>query len=150
MKIRNGFVSNSSSSSFLAIAKKVDINDISSKDLMIKKYYTLGKQLSDGVDLIHLQSEDMLKFFQIVKGFKGWTNDLEPFTFYEIVKENPGYFSKKDLDDDGYYTILSDEFDYHSCETLDDLLDCYCEDNKEKISQRINRPKKLGRILNEK
>lgn len=153
MKIRNGFVSNSSSSSFIAIAREVNIDDISVKDIRNKKYYTFGKNLSDGVDLIDITSEDMLKFFQFVKGWEGyWKKEFIPFKFYEIIKEaseDSIHFSKKDLNDDEY-VIISDDIDYHSSETLDDLLENYCEENKNKILQKINRNKKLGRILDEK
>ena len=47
MKIRNGYVSNSSSSSFLIIGRKIDYNDIKDEDLI----YVEGKELCDGKDI---------------------------------------------------------------------------------------------------
>lgn len=59
MKIRSGYVSNSSSSSFVVIGK--DTGNIYSNNLQLdfenKQYVMLGKELSDGTDYIELTPE---------------------------------------------------------------------------------------------
>jgi hypothetical protein len=59
MKIRSGYVSNSSSSSFVVIGK--DVGNIYSNNLQLdfenKQYVMLGKELSDGTDYIELTAE---------------------------------------------------------------------------------------------
>jgi hypothetical protein len=57
MKVRNGFVSNSSSSSFVLIGNKVSFDEIDFSEG--QKYYVLGNFLSDGRNIFRLKSEDL-------------------------------------------------------------------------------------------
>ena len=68
MKVRNGFVSNSSSSSFIAIGTIINIEDITKKNM--SDIVVVGGDLNDGVDVIHLTNELMLKFFKLYKTYK--------------------------------------------------------------------------------
>jgi len=54
MKIRNSFVTNSSSSSFILIGKNTKIEDVKINE---KEYICLGRYLSDGQDVFDLTHE---------------------------------------------------------------------------------------------
>jgi len=55
MKIRNGFVSNSSSSSFLILGNNIDILDVTSSMIKEKQIYFLGKYLNEGRDIFQIK-----------------------------------------------------------------------------------------------
>jgi len=144
MKIRTGFVSNSSSSSFVAIAQVLDINDITEKMLTDKYIISVGKWLNDGIDIIEIKPE-MLTFFKLIKSYNNY-GDSE-FKFYEIVNngECDLIFSKNDLQDDTEYTVISYEADYHVSTTLDSLINRYTDDDQA-LRNKIYREKKLEKI----
>ncbi|NPV13109.1 MAG: hypothetical protein HPY57_15185 [Ignavibacteria bacterium] len=57
MKIRSGFVSNSSSSSFLLVGTKVDIKDIKNLN---NHYVVVGPTLGEGLDVFDLDDYEKL------------------------------------------------------------------------------------------
>lgn len=57
MKTRNGFVTNSSSSSFVIIGKRVkDYNEV---DLSKARYVALGSYLNEGQDVFEVEWDEM-------------------------------------------------------------------------------------------
>jgi hypothetical protein len=147
MKIRTGFVSNSSSSSFVAIAREVNISDIKIEDIVNKQYVSFGSYLSEGIDIIRINDENMLKFFKL---FPSFDNDYDNsnFTFYEIISEDT--IKKEMLEDGVEYIVLSDEKDQHSTYDFADLISKYSTIDPNKAEEIINkmfRERKLERIL---
>ena len=149
MKIRQGFVSNSSSSSFVALCKPITLDEITT-DMLDGSIFTFGSYLYDGRDRIYLTSEIMLKYFKLFPSYidEGYENN---FGFYKIVAGES--FTKKDLigGDEDIYEIISEEVDYHCTSDIDDLFSKYSnveidkENYEEYISQKF-REKKLERI----
>lgn len=150
MKIRSGFVSNSSSSSFVALATPININDITTE--MIKKceVITFGSEISEGIDMIEINSEDMIKFFKLFpKYHDDWGSD--EFCFWKVIKsgEDGFTFNKSELHGE-QYEIISKIIDQHSSTDLSTLIERYTNKDKDaKILTKLYREKKLNRINNE-
>ena len=118
MKIRNGFVSNSSSSSFIVIGDHIDFSDISDALDNGKEIYALGKWLYEGQD-----------FFPVQKNMIGYISKLpeRTFNFLEVFKmfEEEGSIEKSDFGKNKKVKIMSVEADYHSSDTLKELKENY-------------------------
>ena len=120
MKVRNGYISNSSSSSFVIIGKQVLFNEIKPGDLI----YVQGKEISDGIDIFELTDE----IKEVMEGWKN-KNRLNKFEFYKsrmVGKE----FNREDTEipdlelEDGDELIVFNK-DYHSTVSLDDFENSY-------------------------
>lgn len=79
MKIRNGFVSNSSSSSFCLIGELVDINDLTPEDLKENTYMTDTGKYWDYPIWADLDGPDILEYLQ--KEGKGKTYLVHYITY---------------------------------------------------------------------
>lgn len=153
MKIRNGFVSNSSSSSFVAIVKDCNISEII--DVKNKEYVSLGKWLYEGVDLIHIRDPYMLKFIKLLNGGLIKDSEFNDFRIYEVIKKGEYIsFTNDDMDSGVDYHVLSKRVDQSSCYNINDMFveyyPEYCELNEEekkKLIDKMYRTFKLERIL---
>lgn len=150
MKIRNGFVSNSSSSSFVAFGRNLNIEDITEEMVHSKEIVALGSYLYDGIDLITISDEHMLKFFKLYKNYSV-DGDSGRFHFFEVIKSNEEGFKieKSELMDNETYEIISHTVDQNSCNDIEELFKRYTEiksDNYVKIIEQLYREKKLERI----
>lgn len=151
MKTRVGFVSNSSSSSFLLLGKEFDIKNITPKMILEKEIYALGDHLSDGQDIFRIKNIEELAF---LKALKEIDSDYE-FTFVESyvisIDDSEGSFDIEKLPKKGTIQYFSVEKDYNSSNNLDELKFRYDSYNKtELIMQRYLRSEKINRIENNK
>lgn len=120
MKKRLGFVSNSSSSSFLFIGKMIDdVNTISEKDILKDTYYFFGKELGEAQDIMEIATwEDLLVIKHIfnrqdVNYDVGIEVNVENLDFKKNYKAN----FEKDYKANTNYTELCEtylDYDYDS------------------------------------
>lgn len=123
MRVRNGFVSNSSSSSFIIVGERVSSLNATSIDL--RKLVVLGESLGDGVDFIRIDTEDELEFCRdnAYLGNQAW---------FRVEREYN--LTDGDLDQDEVKALLKPgekaylvEADNHSCRDIEDLVEAYGE-----------------------
>ena len=125
MKIRNGFVSNSSSSSFVIFGIKTKVKDITPKMLKEKNYIVIGDaELQDGLDVFNLENEEMLNFIKACEKIYGEFS--LPFTIYENFGKGRIDLSK--LPKKGFAELRGGECDQHSSYNLESLFENYCGD----------------------
>ena len=120
MKIRNGFVSNSSSSSFVIIAKR-----ISSRELLdVKNPYFWGEELGGGTDFFQLDA-------QMIKRILAPDNEIVKcegiYEVYNLIGESEARLKREDLPDE--MVIFPCEVDYHVTCDYEDFVERYVEMN---------------------
>ena len=116
MKKRNGFVSNSSSSSFIVIGKRCNPSDLKIGDFVI------GKYMRKGQDGITIADKDMLDFI-----YNHSEHFHHFFTNARLINMDSDYnhsiINEKDVGKEMY----SFEKDYHGSEVLEQLIQNYEE-----------------------
>ena len=156
MKIRQGFVSNSSSSSFMLIGKKVNIMEVSNSDIEDKTFVTIGKPMGDGSDIFYIDTIQMLWFVKTAQKIDFNIDWFDGFDVYETFEPNHRTeeeikFNSKDLPE-GELTASSWWMDYSSSKTVGDLFDKYFYDNETNLKEfdtvyaRYQRKQKLNNI----
>jgi len=157
MKIRNGFVSNSSSTSFLIGGFKIEASKISNEDIENKTYIVEGKEWCNATDIFYIKDINMLNFLKTAERITDINKRLK-FSIYQLltVVEGDEYEVKVDLSTlpkEGDMSIVSLEQDYGSSENVGDLFDRYLYefdnvDLKEfdVIYSRFQRKDKLNKI----
>lgn len=127
MKHRAGFVSNSSSSSFIVFGNKIsNPKSLTAKDLK-RDIRIIGKYLSEGEDFISIADKKMLEYAQNNDNLKNrvW---LEVFTTLnmEAADDSGMFVLPKNLPEGLSVTTL--DVDYHSSDDLERLKWNYDED----------------------
>lgn len=132
MKIRNGYVSNSSSSSYVIIGKVLGniLNDVEIKKEDVdfsKNYFVFGGSLNDGEDIFEL-TEDMFDFIRKNKD-KLQEYDCFDGTIVETVLYSD---SGETIDIEKLYNrgfkelrVFAGDVDYHVSETIEDFKENY-------------------------
>ena len=130
MKIRNGFVSNSSSSSFLILGNNIDILDVTSSMIKEKQIYFLGKYLNEGRDIFQIKKIEELAF---LKALSKECSDIFFIDAFAIGHSDfEGEINVDKLPKTGKVKYYNTDRDYNSSDSLSDLKERY--DNYGKIS----------------
>jgi hypothetical protein len=117
MKIRQGFVSNSSSSSFIIVYRDATVEEANDPHV-----YLLGRYLSEGRD--YFQPDEAMA--EMIKA-KGIPKGSELIYVY-LTGDDEGSISLqklKGIEDSGNVNIETIEADYHSTDNVDDFEECY-------------------------
>jgi len=152
MKRRLGFVSNSSSSSFLILGREIDINEVTSKMIKKKKIMVLGYDLSDGQDVFQISSAEILAFMKALNNsYLG--HDISILETYVMnntdepdIEFDVELFLEK-LPKKGKVKLITCWKDYTSSDSLDLLLSRYDKyGDVTKLMQKYLRSEKINKI----
>ena len=132
MKTRNGFVSNSSSSSFIIFGNRLDaFHSVEDKDVKDGTIYCQGNEHSEGVDFFKVTPE----IFKFLKGKQcGNEEKMYGLSFYKVymtLNEQEGLSkgelreAMKDIPDSVTFNIMDIERSNHSSYSLADVRETY-------------------------
>jgi len=149
MKIRQGFVSNSSSSSFIVFGRNIDIKDITPSIIKEKEIICLGKELSDGQDVFYIENIDMLAFLKALNELgRDIEYDMEFIEVYSVggFDEYSGELDLTNLTTKKIQYFNIDK-DYSSSRDLSDIKGRYDDNNEaESIAKKYLRSIKINEI----
>lgn len=147
MKIRQGFVSNSSSSSFIVFGRNIDIKDITPSIIKEKEIICLGKELSEGQDIFYIKNIDTF-----LKALNELGRDIEyDMEFIEVYSVGGFDEYSGELDLTNLTTKKIQYFnidkDYSSSRDLSDIKERYDENNEaDNIAKKYLRSIKIKEI----
>lgn len=147
MKIRKGFVSNSSSSSFVVLGNYISLSDITLDLIKNHEIYFLGNWMSDGQDIVQIETEEQFYFF---KHFIRDDGDGNFVLSYIPVNEcdslTPNVINKY-IDGDTQFKLLNFEKDYYTSETFDRLKEVYLDGDSWYKNDDINTEKDFQNFI---
>lgn len=148
MKVRTGFVSNSSSSSFVIIGREVDIREVTAKMLKEHSYVVIGDDISDGQDVFEIRTFEELAFLKAMNNLN-LDDDIRIIQSFGFNKNDDieGELDVKDLPKSGKVKYFTGWVDYNSASNISDLKERYDETGEvEKVMQRYLRAKKIKKL----
>ena len=148
MKIRNGFVSNSSSSSFVLFGIEVKAKNITPVLLKQRQYTVLGSGMEEGQDVFNIANEEMLAFLKACENIYG---KRSPFNIYEDLGEGKIDLSK--LPKEGMAFLTGGEATQNGSYNMESLWENYCgeyaeeELDQKKIQLEIEKFKRKEKLV---
>ena len=148
MKIRQGFVSNSSSSSFIIIGREIDIDNITVHSIKENQIIALGDHLYDGQDVFQIRTIEELAFLKSMNKLKS----EKEFVFVEAYlsddnDNSDGEFDVSILPKTGKVKFFTGSKDYSSSNDVNTLKQRY--DDYGDISKHMQvylRAKKIKKL----
>ena len=148
MKVRQGFISNSSSTSFLIIGREIEIKNVSPKMIKEKKIIGMSEDIiEEGLDVFRVKTVEELAFLKSMCDKYG-----KYFTFFDAFAFELDEFGTGDIDFTNppknvilkYYTGLRD---HKYSRNLEELKKRYDEfDEFDFGMQKYLRAKKINKI----
>jgi len=137
MKTRNGFVSNSSSSSYIVFASNnIELEQIEKEDIDKGLVYCHGRDLGEGFDFFQVTLPIYKFLFDRNIQYDNRISDMSfKKIYYHQDSETSGLFTKKmimailnDIPEDVSFSVESIETSYHSSSSVKEVRDRYFED----------------------
>jgi hypothetical protein len=147
MKIRNGFVSNSSSSSFIIIGNELDIRDVTSKMINEKEIIAMGGDVYEGEDVFQITTIEELAFLKALSnlGYDAAFTIVDSLVFQQ---ENcSGSIDVEKLPKTGRVNYYTGSVDYSASDSVETLKERYDKDGKvSKVMERYLRAIKIKKL----